>query len=299
MVGDREVKKLLVKNMSIINGEKLKLFSERNNEYLSNSPFPNIYFKDFFNPDFLKNVLNEFPDLSKKKETAKFKDVNQLKNASVGEDLLGLNTKLLIHYLNSEPFLNFLTTLTGIKNLLPDPTLSGGGYHEIKPGGFLKIHADFNKHPKYNLDRRLNLLIYLNENWEDGYGGSFELWDNEMKNCVKQIPPNFNNVAIFSTTSDSYHGHPNPLKCPPDRTRKSIALYYYTNGRPESEKLKYLENHTTIFKARKEDEEKKQIEEYITKKIKKDKKDYSLSKAINLVKLFLPPILIQLIKKLK
>ena len=92
--------------MNIISEEKLKLFSEHNNEYLSNSPFPNIYFKDFFNPDFLKAVLNEFPDLSKRNETVKFKDVNQLKNASVGEELLGPKTKVLIHYLHSEPFLN-------------------------------------------------------------------------------------------------------------------------------------------------------------------------------------------------
>ena len=84
--------------MNIISEEKLKLFSEHNNEYLSNSPFPNIYFKDFFNPDFLKAVLNEFPDLSKRNETVKFKDVNQLKNASVGEELLGPKTKVLIHY---------------------------------------------------------------------------------------------------------------------------------------------------------------------------------------------------------
>jgi Rps23 Pro-64 3,4-dihydroxylase Tpa1-like proline 4-hydroxylase len=284
--------------MNIINDEKLKLLSENNNDYISNSPFPNIYFKDFFNSEFLKNVLNEFPNLSKEEETAKFKDVNQLKNASLGEALLGENTKLLIHYLNSEPFLNFLTTLTGIKNLLPDPTLSGGGYHEIKPGGFLKIHADFNKHPKYNLDRRLNLLIYLNQNWEEGYGGSFELWDKEMKNCVKKIPPKFNNVAIFSTTSDSYHGHPSPLTCPPNRTRKSIALYYYTNGRPESEKIKFLEKHTTIFKAREEDKQKKEIEGYITSKLKKERKNFLYFNIIKLIKLFLPPIFVKIIKKI-
>ena len=202
---------------------------------------------------FLDEVLKEFPDLSKKKETVKFNDINQLKNASQGEELLGEKTKKLIHYLNSEPFLNFLTNLTGIQNLLPDPTLSGGGYHEIKTGGFLKIHADFNKHPKYGLDRRLNLLIYLNKNWDDSYGGNFELWDEDMKTCVKKIPPKFNNVAIFSTTTNSYHGHPNPLKCPKNRSRKSIALYYYTNGRPEKEKIKLLENHTTIFRAREND----------------------------------------------
>lgn len=285
--------------MDIINKENLKLSLERKKEYLSNSPFPNIYFKDFFNPDFLNEVLNEFPDLTKQKQTVKFNDINQLKNASTGEELLGNKTKRLVHYLNSEPFLNFLSDLTGIENLLPDPTLSGGGYHEIKRGGYLKIHADFNKHPKYNLDRRLNLLIYLNKEWHESYGGNFELWDKEMSKCVKKIPPIFNNVAIFSTTSDSYHGHPNPLKCPENKSRKSIALYYYTNGRPQHETLKHLKNHSTIFRARNEDSDKKQIENYINKKIKKEIKNKAHIIFIKTIKMFLPPIFIYLLKKIK
>ena len=284
--------------MNIINENKLTSFSRLKNEYLSSPPFPNIYFENFFDHKFLEDVLKEFPDLSKKKETEKFNDINQLKNASKGEELLGKKTKKLIHYLNSEPFLNFLTSLTGIQNLLPDPTLSGGGYHEIKTGGFLKIHADFNKHPKYGLDRRLNLLIYLNKNWDESYGGDFELWDENMKSCVKKIPPNFNNVAIFSTTTNSYHGHPNPLKCPKNRSRKSIALYYYTNGRPEKEKIKLLEDHTTIFRARENDTNKNKIEEYLTNKKKKERKNKILNSTLSFIKLIVPPLIILALKKI-
>ena len=189
--------------------------------------------------------------------------------------------------------------MTGIKNLLPDPTLSGGGYHEIKSGGYLKIHADFNKHPKYGLDRRLNLLIYLNKNWDVSFGGDFELWDQQMNNCVKKIPPNFNNVAIFSTTSNSYHGHPNPLTCPKNRSRKSIALYYYTNGRPEDEKVSLLENHTTIFRARKEDNNKNQIEDYLVKKLKKERKNQIIYYVYSIIKLIVPPLIILAVKKIR
>ena len=286
--------------MKILDEEKILQLAKNNKKtYQSNSPFPNIYYKNFFNPNFLEEVLEEFPDLSKKKETVKFNDINQLKNASQGEELLGEKTKKLIHYLNSEPFLNFLTSLTGIQNLLPDPTLSGGGYHEIKKGGFLKIHADFNKHPKYGLDRRLNLLIYLNNNWDDSYGGHFELWDEDMKTCVKKIPPNFNNVAIFSTTTNSYHGHPNPLKCPKNRSRKSIALYYYTNGRPVKEKIKLLENHTTIFRARENDINKNKIEEYLTNKKKKERKNKIINSTLYFIKLIVPPLIFLAIKKIK
>jgi hypothetical protein len=119
-----------------------------------------------------------------------------------------------MHFLNSQPFLEFLCILTGINTLLPDPYFEGGGAHQIMPGGHLKIHADFNKHILTNLDRRLNVLIYLNKDWEESWGGHLEFWDKELKSPVKKILPIFNRMAIFTTTSTSYHGHPDPLKCP-------------------------------------------------------------------------------------
>jgi hypothetical protein len=233
--------------------EELKAFAQsRREEYLSGDPFPNIYFDDFFIPERIDEVLEEFPDLTRKADIA-FNDPNQVKLASKGEYRFGPRTKEFMHYLNSQPFLEFLSILTGIENLIPDPFFDGGGCHQIQPGGMLKIHADFNKHPVTKLDRRLNVLLYLNKDWKEEYGGHFELWDKDMKESRKKILPLFNRMAMFSTTSESYHGHPNPLTCPPDRTRKSLALYYYTNGRPEEEVIKGVEDHNTIFKYRKED----------------------------------------------
>ena len=149
--------------------------------------------------------------------------------------------------MNSAPFLEFLKILTGISPLISDPRLEGGGLHQIERNGFLKIHADFNVHPLYKLDRRLNLLIYLNKDWEEAYGGHFELWDREMSRCIEKILPTFNRMVVFSTTDYSYHGHPDPLTCPPDRYRRSLALYYYTNGRPEEEKSA---THSTLYQQR-------------------------------------------------
>lgn len=233
--------------------EELKAFAkERHAEYAGADPFPNAWFDDFFDPEKLKEVLLEFPDLTRNADL-KFSDANQIKLASKGEYRFGPKTLAFMHFLNSQPFLEFLSELTGIENLIPDPFFDGGGCHQIQPGGMLKIHADFNKHPNTKLDRRLNVLVYMNENWHEDYGGHFELWDTEMKGCRKKILPLFNRMAIFSTTSNSYHGHPNPLTCPPDRTRKSMALYYYTNGRPESEIVQGIENHNTIFKHRPQD----------------------------------------------
>ena len=128
-------------------------------------------------------------------------------------------------------FLNFLQNITSIKEkLIADKELNGGGMHEIKKGGLLKIHSDFNKHPNLKLDRRLNVLIYLNKNWKEEYGGHLEFWDKEMKCCKTKILPIFNRMVIFSTTDFSNHGHPDPLNCPDLMSRKSIATYYYSDG---------------------------------------------------------------------
>lgn len=221
------------------------------NRYEHASPFPSIYFKDFFNPRMLESILEEFPDLAQK-AAVKFDNPNEKKLGGKGEHPFGEETKKFMHFLNSQPFLEFLQQLTGIQEtLISDPYFVGGGLHEIKRGGLLKIHADFNKHPILKLDRRINALVYLNKNWKEEYGGHFELWDKSMTQCEKKILPEFNTLAIFSTTSSSYHGHPNPLNCPEDRSRKSLALYYYSNGRPKEEIDKTLTQHSTIFMARK------------------------------------------------
>lgn len=221
-------------------------------QYKESDPFPSIYFEDFFNPEFLEKVLSEFPDLSSGNVIKKNHTNTQEKYATKGESKFGQYTKEFTHFLNSEPFLLFLKELTSIERyLIPDPYFEGGGFHEIKKGGFLKVHADFNKLEKYQVDRRLNALVYLNKNWKEEYGGHFELWNLEMSNCVKKILPKFNTLALFSTTDFSYHGHPNPLNCPEDRSRKSLALYYYTNGRPKEEINSGLEDHSTLYKKRK------------------------------------------------
>ncbi len=227
-----------------------KVAAENRSNYLNAKPFPNIVFDDFFNEETLEKILNDFPK--------NIKDIgNEFNNKA--EKKLSLNTadkfsestNNFINYLNSEPFVKFLNTITGInETLITDPYLIGGGLHELKNDGYLNIHADFNQHPKMKLDRRLNILIYLNHNWLDKNGGHLELWDKEMKKCEKKILPIFNRMVIFSTTDYSYHGNPNKVKVDRDYSRKSIALYYYSNGRPASEKSLGL--HSTIFRKRPE-----------------------------------------------
>jgi hypothetical protein len=148
--------------------------------------------------------------------------------------------------MNSGPFLTFLEELTGIEGLIPDPHYLGGGLHQLVPGGLLKVHVDFNRHTRLKLDRRLNLLLYLNPDWEESYGGHLELWNRDMTRCDQRILPIANRCVIFSTTEYSFHGNPEPVSCPPERTRRSIALYYYTSGQGAAE----ADGHTTLFRGR-------------------------------------------------
>lgn len=258
-----------------------KLGKDNKEKYATAKPCPHIYFDNVFPEEVLNDILSEFPN-SKAIDWQEFKNKNEVKLASNNEELFGDVTRHFIHILNSNTFISFLEELTGIPNLVPDSRLEGGGLHQILRGGLLRVHADFNKSSRTNLDRRLNVLIYLNKNWKEEYGGQFELWDTDMTKAEVKILPIFNRMAIFSTTSTSYHGHPNPLNCPEDMSRKSIAMYYYTNGRPEEEIIETLGTHSTIFKDREEDK----------------KRDAAVGFK-NRLKDFIPPIIIKAIRKLK
>ncbi len=262
----------------------LSIAKAEHTNYCTNSPFPNISFTNFFNVDKLNEVLAEFPDLSKG-DQIKFNNPNEIKLGSKGENRFGPKTKAFMHFLNSQPFLEFLQELTNIEEtLIPDPYFEGGGCHESKAGGLLKIHADFNKNRRTGLDRRLNVLIYLNKDWEDSYGGHFELWNKDMTKCVTRIRPDFNTLAMFSTTDFSYHGLPDPITCPPNRSRKSIALYYYSNGRPQSELSDRGADEHTKFVDRKGNKSESKMRKFNT--------------LVNIANEITPPIILKGIKKI-
>jgi Rps23 Pro-64 3,4-dihydroxylase Tpa1-like proline 4-hydroxylase len=129
--------------------------------------------------------------------------------------------------------LKYLEELTGIDNLIPDELLMGGGLHKITSGGKLSYsHADYNLHPVKKLYRRVNLLIYLNKDWKEEWGGNLELWDKEYYKLDVSVEPLFNRAVIFTITSESLHGHPVPLNTPENVSRNSIALYYFTEVNP-------------------------------------------------------------------
>jgi Rps23 Pro-64 3,4-dihydroxylase Tpa1-like proline 4-hydroxylase len=141
--------------------------------------------------------------------------------------------------------------LLGIADLIPDPHFRGSGVHQTLPGGYLSVHADFNRYEKYDMHRRVNAFIFLNPNWQDSYGGHLELWSRNLRVCGAKIRPDFGRFVVFSSTDFSYHGHPSPLTCPTDRSRRSLALYYYTRTRPKTECMYNNCNsaHSTLFQT--------------------------------------------------
>ncbi len=236
-----------MKSPFVLNPEKLKNLAEVHREdYVQAKPFPHIVIDDFLPEEILDQVISEFPK-PKEVNWQNFNNPAEKKLALKDETQMGPVTRSLLHELNSSVFINFMERLTNIEGLVPDPHFWGGGLHQITRGGYLKVHADFNRYTKLQLDRRLNLLVYLNRDWEEEYGGHLELWARDMSRSEKRVLPVFNRCVIFSTTDFSYHGHPDPLNCPEGRTRKSLALYYYTNGRPPEEVSPL---HTTLFQRR-------------------------------------------------
>jgi hypothetical protein len=213
--------------------------------FVTAAPFPHVVVDGLFPQQAIDDVLKEFPEPSP--SWIRFDRETSVKLAMPNEMTMGPSTRHLLHEFNGAAFVNFLEHLSGIDGLIPDPHYEGGGLHQIERGGFLKVHADFNRQERLRLDRRLNVLLYLNRDWDDGWGGQLELWDESMTTCVRRISPIFNRMVVFATTDLAYHGHPEPLQCPTGVTRRSLALYYYTNGRPELERSRA---HSSLYQRR-------------------------------------------------
>ncbi|HLI79535.1 MAG TPA: 2OG-Fe(II) oxygenase [Candidatus Binataceae bacterium] len=198
-------------------------FHER---YISAQPFPHIVLDDFLSEEILDRCLCDFPSHSS--SHISYDRAQERGKFEFKPDTLSAPLRSLFYSFNSAPFILFLENLTGIRGLIPDPYFAGGGLHEVVNGGHLNIHADFNHQEILNLERRLNVLIYLNRDWREEYGGCLELWDQLMLKCVERVVPSFNRCVIFNTSPTSYHGNPEPVNHPSNLSRRAIALYYYT-----------------------------------------------------------------------
>ena len=217
--------------------------------YCFAEPFPHIVLDNFLPEDVARVALDNFP--SGQLESDRRFDMGYAgyhKRQILPEDC-NAAAREVFRFFNSQPMLEFLEGLSAIQGLISDPYYVGGGYHEIGRGGKLGIHADFRINDRLHVERRMNVIIYLNEDWRDEWGGFLELWDRGMRAKV-----------IFNTDADSYHGHPDPLAVPEGVLRKSIALYYYTASR---DIYKQVPNKGTIYQARPSDTKETKREAFI------------------------------------
>jgi len=202
-------------------------------EYQSGNPFPHIVIDDAFPEAMLLEVAREVDALEVPCEREFYGTSRKHRLSDL--DAMPPATRALVEQLQGAEFLRWLEGVSGIEGLVADPGLEGGGVHRVASGGFLKIHADFSWSKDLQLHRRLNLLLYLNRGWQEEWGSQLEFWRRDMSECACRVAPIFNRMVIFSTSADSFHGHPEPLRCPESVTRNAIALYYYTADRPPEE----------------------------------------------------------------
>ncbi|WP_298845083.1 2OG-Fe(II) oxygenase [uncultured Roseobacter sp.] len=211
--------------------------------YQSGEPYHHICIDNFLPESILERVCRDLENMPAA-EASFSRAQENLKSSYIPERLPEF-TRNLFYAFNSRPFILFLEEMTGIRGLIPDPYYNGAGIHKTLNGGHLDIHADFNLHKQMGVERRLNVLIYLNKNWQEDWGGSFEIWDNDMTRKMASFVPTFNRMVCFSTGSDTFHGNPEPVNHPDGEARQSIALYYYTATWDDTRK-----EHTTLFRPR-------------------------------------------------
>lgn len=193
-------------------------------------PFDHIVIDNFLDESLAKQLASEFMDYS---DPNWFNYNNPLEHKKTNNNwyFFPPATYSFMSYLNSSEFITRVENTTGLKNLHPDIGLHGAGWHIHGRGGKLNIHLDYSIHPKLKLLRKLNLILYLSEEWNPEWGGGLQLWSNNPENNKplkkeQTIEVKFNRAVLFDTTQHSWHGFPDPLTCPENVYRKSIAMYY-------------------------------------------------------------------------
>ena len=155
-----------------------------------------------------------------------------------------------VRIFNSAPMLRAMSQVLNIPKLMPDPYFSGGGLNMSEKNGLLDVHVDGNYHDASGLNRRVNLLYYLNPNWQEAWGGEFGVYDTTGETLIKSIAPINNRCLIFDTHDKSFHGLPNPINFPKGDPRRSLILYYYTVSPRESHLSTVTEPHSALWKSK-------------------------------------------------
>jgi Rps23 Pro-64 3,4-dihydroxylase Tpa1-like proline 4-hydroxylase len=220
--------------VNIINIEEIK------EKFINAKPFSYVIIDNFLKEEYAEELYTMFPSITS--EWHKYNNPLELKYAYDNLSEMSNVYKQFFYYLNSDIFLKKIREFTGINNLEYDPYLHGAGIHVMPNNGRLHMHLDYEKHPYSGKERRLNLIYFMNKEWNTTWGGELEFWDNslltspinnsinyEIENKKVHIEPKYNRAVFFKTNDISWHGIPEIIRCPYDKMRKSIACYWISD----------------------------------------------------------------------
>ena len=194
-------------------------------QFTDAAPFPHLVLDDLWGPDLLRDCAAEFPPGDDPRWTT-YPDPKEYGKRAGDSRMWGPATKQFFEQARSQATCRTLEELTGISPLTADDL--GGGMHMTGKGGRLAMHRDFNRHPTLALERRLNLLVFLNEQWEREWGGVLYLG----REREVEVLPLFGRTVLFACGPESWHGHPDPIVG--GHWRRSLACYYYAPVREET-----------------------------------------------------------------
>jgi len=221
-------------------------------EGLFHEPYTHVVVDNFLPEEIANTCLESFPSLNESGwEQSNDADI-EVKYRTTWQSEFDIPEGIVdvIRVLNSAPILKAMSTCLGIPKLMPDPYFSGGGLNLSTKGGLLDVHVDGNYHDASGLNRRANVLIYLNPGWKEEYGGSFGIYSNTGDKLVKNIAPLFNRLVLFDSHDYSFHGLPDPINFPKDNPRRSIILYYYTKESRPDHQVRESSPHSALWVKR-------------------------------------------------
>ena len=212
---------------------------ELRHRFSSASPFPHLVLDEFLEPDLLRRLYDEFPSFDEQRAA---NELGHIRGKAVQEQISAISPayRELHQVIQTPEFLQAISEITGIDDLLFDPEYFGGGTHENLTGQELHYHVDFNYHPIRKWHRRLNLIIFLNHDWQREWGGSLQLHRNawlDEGNADVGVLPEYGRAISFETRERSWHGFEGITVAPDGSclSRRSIALYFYSETRPNDE----------------------------------------------------------------
>lgn len=216
--------------MQIINHIKNNFnnYRQLNDQFVGTPPYPMITLDNFLPLDIVRDMQKEcesIPDsywTSFDRKGSYMKECVNLEVAPIAANV--------VNQLHSQAGMNWLTQITGIKDLIPDPYIVGAGYSKSYKGDSLKIHTDFNWNDKIKMHRMLSFIIYLTEDWKDEYEGHLHFYDFNNKNLIQKVAPNFNRAVFWRHHKRGFHGHPNELTCPAGMSRNAFRLFFYVSN---------------------------------------------------------------------